>query len=400
MYDCFGFLKLLVFLSFIFICYLAVEYKKHHSSAYVILSIGILGIKLLYVLIYYLMVHDNGLSLSPDEVRYYHEIQQISRNPFLWNPVLGRGPDYQVTPKMGMSYLYGFIFFIFQTESYASVVLLNILFSYLTCVMIYKLTFLITNSKMASIASMFITAVYPEILFWNARILRENVTLFLVPALIYFSILMLEFYRTRYLIAVFLLSFCLLITRAQLVMFLPLTLLYYVIVNEEFGFKRILVWLISVVGFFVLLPFVTTQIRRAAGSTFLMYLNFDYRFWISQLFIALGNLTDVLSLRTKAGFGAVDVLMLPFTIGALFVVVYSFIHRKDLYSTNKQMGLLLFLYVVFVVLLAMSAATNIRFRSAGAPLLMPILGTTIVHFFSRFSFCSTKCKAVPPTDIA
>src|SRR3546814_6507799 len=98
---------------------------------------------------------------------------------------------------------------------------------YFTAFMVFLTVLRLTRNPTAAIGSMLLVAVYPETIFWTIRPARENLTLFLTVALVYASILLFETHRIRWLLIFIMITALLLLTRAQLVFFSALIVVYY-----------------------------------------------------------------------------------------------------------------------------------------------------------------------------
>src|SRR3546814_9059504 len=98
---------------------------------------------------------------------------------------------------------------------------------YFTAFMVFLTVLRLTRNPTAAIGSMRQVAGYPETIFWTIRPARENLTLFLTVALVYASILLFETHRIRWLLIFIMITALLLLTRAKLVFFSAIIVVFY-----------------------------------------------------------------------------------------------------------------------------------------------------------------------------
>jgi hypothetical protein len=382
-------LNLLGAMAFI-IGYVAQRFFSPQSKArkrFLLLSAGIVVLKVMYVLAYSTM--DPEGVLSTDGERYLGEIQGISEAPWQWNPVAGTGPHYARSPKMGMSYVYGLILFTHRVNSLYGVLALNVFFSYLTCLMVMLLAMKLSDSPTAALVALFAAAVYPETLFWNARVVRENFTLFLTPALTYCAIRLRETYRIRYLALALGCTFFLAITRAQLSLFFLLIVIYFAAVSIWQADRKKTIVMALFLGVLGLLgvSFMKSQIKAAIGSELLDYLTLNPAFWLSRMDDVCSNLPRLLSVFARKGHGAMGVMLAPvfIIIAGLFVLTgiqFRQIFRKNAFAA----GLLMFLVGTFLFSVSAFGLFSIRFRATVAPLVLAIIAVSATHYWQALRF--------------
>lgn len=365
-------------------CFIPSSRAKEH---FLLLSVSIIAIKVLYVLIYSSLNPDGVL--STDGGRYLREIQGISAAPWRWNPVAGTGPLYARSPKMGMSYVYGVILFTHRVDSLYGVLALNVLFSYLTCLMVMLLSMKLSVSPTAALVALFAAAVYPETLFWNARVVRENFTLFLIPTLVLCSIRLRETYRIRYLVLALLCTFLLAITRAQLSFFFLLIALYFAAVSIWQNDRKKTITLATFLGILGLLGvgFMKKQIKAAIGSDLLAFLTLDPLFWVSRMDDVCTNLPLLLSVFARQGHGALGVMLAPLFIIMAVLFILSVAQFGKIFHKNRfAAGLLIFLVVTFLFTVSAFGLFNIRFRATVAPLVLALISVSSVHYWHTLRF--------------
>lgn len=377
--------KHFIFTGFLLLYLIIFLFIFHRGkSTFHFMTLFILIGKVCFVVLFYYMFPERVL--STDGVRYIAEIQSISFVPWEWNPFTGTGPYYAVSAKLGMPYFYGVVLFLFGINSLYGVLALNIVVSYFTSYVVYLLTMEISSSRKVALSAMVVSALYPEILFWNALVVRENLSLLLVSLVLYTSVRAFDTLKLRYFILVVLLSIALLLVRVQLVFFTPLVLLYYGFFMiwkspRNAKIRALLVGLGSAVAFYLGLPLIEQQVRRAIGSGLLRYLTLDPSFWIEQIKRSTASLGKVLSIMPQQGYGSIGLLMVPFSVFTLCAIAVMLFRFKAIFgSRSLKAGLLLFVSVIFILMLAITGSINMRFRSTVAPLIIPLAITSLFRF--------------------
>lgn len=329
-----------------------------------------------------------SMMVTPDGRRYLFEIREIAMAPWEWNPITGSGPYYQVTAKMGMSYLYGVILFLHQVDSLGAVLALNVFFSFLTGIAVFFLTRAIADDLRPAIVAMLFTAVFPEMAFWTARVARENLSLLFLPAFVYCCVRAFQTFRPKYLAWGVVLLFAILLTRAQLALFGVLILVYFAVASLRSGPKARVAGALAVgtLSLYLAYPVIEAQIARAVGRSFLQYTTFDPSFWMQQGEPLVQNIGSLLTPVARGSNGALGLLIAPFMLLTFALVGWVVIRFRAIFGERAVVaGLLLFLSALFLAMLAVTGAINIRFRSTVAPLLLPVLAVTVVHLWDRWS---------------
>jgi len=328
----------------------------------------------------FVAVYMPGLILPPDGRRYLFEIQQIAAAPWEWNPFTGAGPGYEVTAKMGMSYLYGVILFFHQIDSLAAVLGINVFFSFLTSIAAFLLVRTVTEDPRPAFLAMLLVAVFPETMFWTARVTRETLTLFLLPIFVYTCIRIYETLKVRYLCIAALLLVLILLTRAQIALFAILIVVYFgfLAVRGERRTQGLLVVAIGGLLLYAVYPIIEMQLVRALGRSFLVYLSWDVEFWLSRWEPFTRTITRVLTPVARGSYGPAGVVLAPAVLAIFALTIFTVLRFRRIFGARAfAAGLLLFLTAVFIVMLGLSGAVNIRFRSTIAPLLLPLLTVTL-----------------------
>ena len=378
--------NVVLFLAFA-VWYLSRRYfpaDDSQRSDFVLLCLITLAIRVLYVALFVAFFPERVI--SPDGARYFYEIQQIVWEPWEWNPLTGEGPYYQATAKMGMSYLYGVVLFLYQIDSLYGVLVLNIVYSFFAGVIVFLLTRELSDASVPPLLAMCAVALYPETLFWTARIARENVTLLLVPALLYVSIRAYRTHRSRYLLYIFTILALLLLVRAQLVLIGFLIAAYFMILSLKVnrGYKAALLALSLGAVLYASFALIETQIERAVGASVLQYVTIDFAFWLSQLSTFSANIGGVLTPVARGSYGMVGLAMFPFVlfVGILFLMaVVGF--RQVFRGHTTAAGLLLFITISFLGMLAAIGLVNIRFRATVAPLIISVVCVSAYYYWVR-----------------
>lgn len=359
-------------------------------------SVIVVATRVAFVVLFNLALPERGL--SPDETRYLFEMQQIASAPWAWNPFTGTGPYYYATPKMGMSYLYGIIMFIHGIDSLYAVLVLNVVFGLLTALTVFFLTARLSYSLTPAYLAMLLTAVYPETLFWTARVTRENLTLFLVPALIYACIRLYETSHVWYLVYATAAIGSLLLVRAQLVMFTILIVGYFGFrtLRGEKRIRALSFFAVAIVLLYAGFSLFEAQIRRAAGNEALRLLSLDPGFWASQGSTFLWNLGGVLTPVARGSYGTIGLLMIPFALAVSVLLLLTVIRFRRIFVANiTAAGLLFFLSLCFLMALALVGRINIRFRSTVAPLLLSLISVSAHYYWVRWRLPRVRLWSSP-----
>lgn len=354
--------------------------------AFVLLSVLLVLIRAGYVALFALVAPDR-IDFS-DGARYLYEIQQISLSPGAWNPVTGTGPYYQATPKMGMSYLYGLIMHVHNVHSLGAVLVLNIFFSLMTSLVVFALTTRLTESVTPPFYAAFLTAIYPETLFWTARVLRENMTILLVPLIVYWSIRFFESFRVRYLAGAFFSTLVIMLVRAQLSLIIVLVTGYLgaaTLRAASRGGRGLAAGAILVGITGLTLPLLLAQVRHAAGSAIAVFGSAS--FWTTQTQVLADNLGDVLTPVAREGNGAAGLLIAPFSLSVAGFFALAVVGRRRIFAGHERAaGLLIFLTFAVIMALALAGAINIRFRSNVAPLVIPLVSVAAYDYLRRMGW--------------
>jgi len=321
-----------------------------------------------------------------DAVRYYYEILSIAEAPWLWNPLDGTGPyGYDKTPKMGMSYLYGVILGVYQATGLPGVLALNIAALYVTAYSVFLLTLRISGSGTAAAVGMAIVGVYPETLFWVIRPARENITLPLVTLAAYGGIRLFDTGRARWLAGLAVITVALLLTRAQLVLFVGIVFTYYgVVVAGRVFFRGSLsgagIVAISLIAAAAAIPYATDQIRAAAGNAVIhVIVSLDPIGMLAEL--GEGGGGDGIRLL-PSGYGAAGLLMLPLVAGTVALAAGTLFRFTRIFrGAVVPAGMVLVMVGAFLAMLTLLGGVSLRFRSAIAPLLIALLAPGAVYYW-------------------
>lgn len=370
--------------------------QPDHAKIFILCCVAVLVIRSAFVIVFAYAFPER--MLTPDSLRYLYEISGIAQEPWRWNPIAGTGPHYEVTPKMGMSYLYGVILFLHQIDSLYAVLVLNIVVGLLTSIIVFFITKRLSDSLVPGYLAMLLTAVYPECIYWTARVLRENLALLLVPALVYASIRLYETYKLRHLAYVAAIAGSLLLVRAQLVMFVPLIALYFGVWSVVTGKGVRAVMVTAVAGLLLAFSFsfFESQIYQAAGSRALNLISLDPDVLLEHGNALLRNIDAVLSPVTEGNYGSAGVLILPFALGVAMLLILALLRFRRVFAANLGVaGLLLFLSASFLAALAMVGQLNIRFRSTVAPLVISLIAVSAYHYWKALRVPSIRLWRSP-----
>lgn len=334
-----------------------------------------------------------------DAARYYYEIRRIAEAPWLWNPLTGTGPfGYDDTPKMGMSYLYGWILGCFQATSLIGILALNVAFLYITGYAVFLLTLRLSSSATAAAVGMATVGIYPETLFWVIRPARENIALPTVALVAYFGIRLFDTGRLRWMVGLLALSAALLLTRAQLVLFTGLVFTYYgfVVAGRVFfrgNLSGAAFVLAALVAAAVVAPFAAEQIRSAAGSAIFRVMSLD-----ALAVIATAERSNGALRLIPSGYGAAGLLMLPFAVALVALTIGTLIRFSTIFRGGMvPAGMVLLMIIVFMTMLSVLGSINIRFRSTVAPLLIAFMAPGAVYYWRALALPSIT---LPPKRIA
>lgn len=351
------------------------------------LSMAVILIKVLYVLMY-VQLHPDGV-FSTDGQRYFREIQGVSAAPWHWDPIAGTGPRYSASAKLGMPYLYGLVLFAHRIDTLYGVLVLNIVVAYLTCLLVLLLTLRISAFHQDGLLAFFLAGVYPETLFWNARVVRENQALLLVSLLVYAAIRLKETYRLRYLAVAVLTTFLLALTRAQLSLLFLLIALYFgaAALMQTDRKKTLMIAAVLIMAGFLLRDFMEAQIKAAIGTDLLRYITLSPVFWLKKVADFLKSAPHLLSVYARQEHGALGILLAPIFVAGMSAFVLTVARFGRIFHKNRfGAGLMVFLVVAFLFVVATIGLINIRFRATVAPLVLALISVTIGHYWRQFGF--------------
>ena len=331
----------------------------------------------------------DGRISRPDEARYLYEIENIGLNPADWNPITGVGPSYDVTPKMGYSYVVGLLQYVFRTEPRLTALAFNVLAGMWLSIAVYHLSFLLSGSTRASVLAAFLSALYPEILFWKATVLRENLSLLLVTILIYVVLRLNLTLRLKYVFVIIGVTFALSLVRAQLALFsvvlVVLSLPFYYLrlwkrIESRSGIAGLFTLLVLGLGLLVGWSHLETQIIRASGYATIGNLPLvpqilyetviDRSIWT--------NVMAVLSPVARGGQEFTGFLLALFVVPTWGLVLFSLTRFRKIFGEQTRNAMfVLAIILVFILSLAIYEASNIRFRATIAPALIAYLGPVV-----------------------
>ncbi|MCK4304499.1 MAG: hypothetical protein KAY24_09700 [Candidatus Eisenbacteria sp.] len=379
-----GWLSHVVFATVLTLAYLgALTRLRRQDERLLRAGLVVLAAKVLFVLAFVLIWPDR--IVHKDAGRYFHEMQLIAQYPWLWNPLTGHGPGYHASAKLGMSYVYGWLFWLFHVRSIAAALMLNVFFACLTSLAVYHLTHRIGESRKLAVSAMLLSAIYPETLYWSGRILRENFTLLLVPCLFLSMLALFEKPTVRRSVAFALLSVTVVATRVQLILFVPLILLMFLFVGRQRAWKKACYVLAFLAPICLAAPFVGYLLDQTVCNQGGQYLACDPSFWSGKLLAGIMNLPLVLSLVPKMGHGPEGYLMLPFTVWLFAMLAMMVFRFKAVFRRRTREALLLFVpCAIYLWMLAMQDAINIRYRVSVMPVLLPLGVVSCSHFWGQW----------------
>lgn len=346
----------------------------------------ILAIKIVYVA--WFAAYFPERVMETDGRRYAFEMRGISEEPWRWNPWSGTGPyGYAKTAKMGMSYIYGVLLFLHGTSSLYAILVLNVFFGALTCLAVFKLCGTVASAPTVQLASLYLAGIHPEMLFWNGKIVRENLTLMMVPVLFYSAIKLKQTHRLHYFVFLLITAAGLALVRAQLVLFVVMIVAYdaLLLIRQKNWIRSLCILLLSLGLVYLLGDLAREQISRAVGSAPLRYLKLDPLFWWAKIKAAIDPLPSLLSLAARQKHGVAGLFLAPFVgmVFALFLVAVIRFRRVFAGRTHAA-GLLIVSSVAFILVVASSGLINIRFRATIAPLIIPVVVSAAGYLWREF----------------
>lgn len=340
------------------------------------------------------------LVVYKDGSRYYAEMLAISENPFLWNPWLGEGPGYSVTAKMGYSWIVGFLMWLTNTSSILVPIGFNIAIRVITGMIVYVIALKIGASYSISLLAMLFANFYPDCLYWTARVLREPLSLFLICFLV---LNIIYFFKAKTLkkhlfwgTVLLFTTISIILVRAQLGLFLPLSLIVwsaiYIIKGNLFKNIRLSFFIIASASFLIiiLLPYIEQQILRAVSARFISLM--DYKFWMENFVQIFQSMPRVLTLVAREEHGVFGYLLFPFTLTFYICLMCGIYKMFKLHSAvinmrnNAVMNTIgiCFISLFFIISLAMMDSINIRFRSTIIPILSPIAAFGLYFIIEKY----------------
>lgn len=332
---------------------------------------------------------------STDGERYFYEIQGVAHAPWEWNPIEGKGPQYSASAKMGMSYAYGLVLFAHRIDSLYGILFLNLVCGFLTCLFVMLLVLRLSWFNHDAIMAFFITGIYPETIFWNSRVVRENFTLMLVPLLIYASIRLWESQRIRYFLIMLGATFMLTLARAQLSLLFLLIIGYVALVSilRMNRPKSIMLSGTLIVAGLLSWGFMKGQIKAAIGNKLLGSFSFNPGLWVEKFNNFIVHAPELLSVFARQDHGMVGVLIAPLFISTLILFFAAMLNFSRIYGRNPEAaGLLVFLVVSFIFSVAASGLINIRFRATISPLVIALISVTIGYYLRLAGVNKTETR--------
>jgi len=330
-----------------------------------------------------------------DASRYFFEISSIAVDPRPWNAFLSQGPwGYDVSNKMGMSYLYGGTAYLFRADPLLSVFALNIFFSSLTALLGVALARFFNGHHRHDLWVLLALSFHPELFYWTNRVLRENLSIFLATLTIYLCTLL---FRGRILTASFGLIATLLLTyftRAQLTLLFPFfclsTLLVVSLQNFGKHLRAFSIFLVVATILLLNMPHVSQLIRslRILPPEISAFLNLSPPQAFHEFIRLLQVLPRVLSFA-PAAFGSLGVLLIPFSIltfcGALLSIIHQFFGERlnFRYGNAVLISSASFCIGLAVMDLYTEVPFGVRFRTPITPLLLTVAVPSVALFIEQ-----------------
>jgi hypothetical protein len=170
----------------------------------------------------------SGLSF-PDEHRFYNDILFFSENLYL-------PQSFQDMPFLTV--FFGSLVHYFQISEFG-LITINICFSTITIILIYKITFAIDQNEWAALIAMTIATFYPFFIYYSSLLLSETIFITFLIAGFYYIFIDKPIQFSLFFAFAHL-------TRPTLIYFFPVLLIYYYFVfyhnhNKILGIKRVVV---------------------------------------------------------------------------------------------------------------------------------------------------------------
>lgn len=344
-----------------------------------------------------------------DAARYFLEIQGIVQQPWRWNVFGATGSwGYDVSNKMGMSYLYGVVAHIFNASPVLTIFTLNIVLSSLTALVGMLITRMIAATKRYDFWVFVLISLHPEVFFWVSRIMRENVATFLVTMLIYLSMRTLRgaslqgrLCSVAALLVILVVTY---LTRVQLILALPLFLLSYGMIRalKTLGKRP---WLFLMFGgVFALALSNLGLIRQYSMSLNILTGEMTEFFTISArefegMLYQLSNVLPKVMTLFPSAFGALGIAMIPFslfTFGGVLLALFQGLFEPKRMDHDMVNAIVLTTFIFFVGLAIMEIYTEVpfgvRFRTPVIPLLVCIAVPSIGLFLQDLSSLASVKK--------
>lgn len=324
----------------------------------------------------------SDIMISADSERYLYEIQQISQNPFGWNPFTGEGiNNYSETPKMGMSYLYGWIIYIFNTDVIYTILLMNYFFAILTIVYLYKIFKFYKFTLMSRILFVCLSF-HPELFLWNVRILRETIGIFLV---IYITYIILKYMKEKIdnkdIIMFACANILLFLVRRQLTLLVFIGLVFLLAHFIKKLFNNMIIYYFSIISFTLLFYtfirlFMLPLLNKVMGSYFSNLFLLKPYYISESLKKFIPNTIQMFSLISE-GYGFMGIFIIPFNILKiifLVIIIISFFKCRD-----HSIKMLTIVTILFYFSLLLNNSVNIRF----AIYVTPLIFICVNYYFSE-----------------
>lgn len=347
---------------------------------FVFLSIIVILYKALFVSVWFTVFYPEFV-INDDAGFYWLQMQIYAEDPFSTSPHL---KGY----KQGMQILYASMMYLFQARTVLVPMVLNVFFAYLTAAMTVIMATKMTSKKFPLLLILLFVAIHPETTYWNGRLLRENLVLFLVPLQIYLCMMLYEKKKASTLVSLILVTLFTYFVRSQIALFVPLALSFYITMYcLRSGFKGyVFLFSLGIISFvifqyFLSDLFVTQMIMQkiSGGSGHLVWEDIVAKFQ--------ENVGKVLALSAGGRAGKLGLLLIPISLPILGLFTLSIFRRREIFGEKvRNAELVFFLASIFIMMLAATGFAGIRFRATVSQLLTTLVTITAYYYWPKFHF--------------
>lgn len=279
--------------------------------------------------------------------------------------------------------------------------MINVTASILTAAAAFSIAYMLSSRFQVALLTFFLVALHPELLYWTARIVRENLAVLLVTLMFYGvskGLLCRWHGLAAYFLVAFLSAAALITVRAQLVYMLPIIFFcaFFVFWRRWlFKPKTLLFLVVFSASLYPLFNYFYRRLDSALASISTEFNRLSLDFLITGGNGVLEHLPRVLTLLPNQEYGTLGFVFFPFSV---FMFGFGLIGAYKVFSgmrgLNSRLGLVVIgVAVCYLITLAVFGSVNIRFRTNVTPLVL-VLSALGFHWFWARAFSRASSRQV------